>query len=121
MGEFRVCDVPPVGGRISLSIGKWQVVTADSFVLSVVKNGFQILVQNHFPGVIRKVTVTPQDPKVILRIQEEIRDLISKNAIVQINDAPNLQLILKIANSRVRLYEAKLQANHWSLKLWINL
>ena len=92
MGEFRVCDVPPVGGRISLFIGKWQVVTADSFVLSVVKNGFQIFVQNHFPGVIRKVTVTPQDPKVILRIQEEIRDLISKNAIVQINDAPNLCL-----------------------------
>ena len=92
MGEFRVCDVPPVGGRISLFIGKWQVVTADSFVLSVVKNGFQILVQNHFPGVIRKVTVTPQDPKGILRIQEEICDLISKNAIVQINDAPNLCL-----------------------------
>ena len=94
MGEFRVCDVPPVGGRISLFIGKWRVliVTADSFVLSVVKNGFQILVQNHFPGVIRKVTVTPQDPKVILRIREEIRDLISKNAIVQIKDAPNLCL-----------------------------
>ena len=92
MGEFRDCDVPPVGGRISLFVGKWQVVTADSFVLSVVKNGFQISVQNHFPGVIRKVTVTPQDPKVVLRIQEEIHNLILKNAIVQINDAPNLCL-----------------------------
>ena len=95
MGGFRVCGVPPVGGRISLFVGKWQVgqvVTADSFVLSVIKNGFQILLQNHFPGVIRKATVTPQDPKVILRIQEEIRDLISKDAIVQINDTPSLCL-----------------------------
>ena len=49
-------------------------------------------VQSHFPGVIRKVTVTPQDPKVVLRIQEEIRDLISKDAIVQIDDVPNLCL-----------------------------
>ena len=45
-----------------------------------------------FFGVIRKVTVTPQDPMVILRIQEEICDLISKVAIVQIDDVPNLCL-----------------------------
>ena len=36
--------------------------------------------------------MTPKDPKVILRIQEEIRDLISINAIVQINDFPSLCL-----------------------------
>ena len=36
--------------------------------------------------------MTPQDPKVILRIQEEIRDLVLKNAIVQINDLPSLCL-----------------------------
>ena len=48
--------------------------------------------KNHFPGVLRKATVTPQDPQVVLRIQEEIRDLISKDAIVQINDVPNLCL-----------------------------
>ena len=92
MGDLRVCGDPPVGGRISLFVDKWQEVTVDTFVLSVIKNGFQISVQNHFPGVIRKVTVTPQDPEVILRIQEEIRDLVSKNAIVQINDLPSLCL-----------------------------
>ena len=62
------------------------------FFFSVVRNGFQFSVQSHFPGVIRKVTVTPQDPKVVLCIQEEIRDLISKDAIVQIDDVPNLCL-----------------------------
>ena len=36
--------------------------------------------------------MTPRDLKVILRIQEEIRDLISKNAIIQINDFPSLCL-----------------------------
>ena len=92
MGEFRVCGDPPVGGRISLFVEKWQEVTVDSFVLSVIKNGFQISVQNHFPGVIRKVTVSPRDPEVILCIQDEIRDLISKNAIDQIIDYPSLCL-----------------------------
>ena len=60
--------------------------TSDPFFLSVIRNGFQILVQSNFIGVFRKSSVTPKDPKVIRRIQEEIRDLISKNAIVQIRD-----------------------------------
>ena len=92
MGALRVSDCSPVGGRVSLSIQKWQVITSDSFILSVIKDGFQISVQSNFPGVIRKITVTPRDQKVILRIQEEIRDLISKNAIVQINDFLSLCL-----------------------------
>ena len=92
MGALRVSDYSPVGGRVSLFIQKWQVITSDSFILSVVKDGFKISVQSNFPGVIRKITVTPKDPKVILLIQEEIRDLISKNAIVQINDFPSLCL-----------------------------
>ena len=58
--------------------------TSDPFFLSVIRNGFQILVQSNFIGVFRKTSVTPKDPKVIHRIQEEIRDL--KNANVQIND-----------------------------------
>ena len=68
------------------------MITSDSFILSVIKDGFQISVQSIFPGVIRKTTVTPRDQKVILRIQEEIQDLISKNAIVQISDFPSLCL-----------------------------
>ena len=92
MGASRVSDCSPVGGRVSLFVQKWQVITSDSFILSVIKDGFQISVQSNFPGVIRKSTVTPRDQKVILRIQEEIRDLICKNTIVQINDFPNLCL-----------------------------
>ena len=91
-GDCRVGDYSPVGGRISRFTRKWQVVTSDLFVLSVVRNGFQIYVQSNFPGVIRKTTVTPKDPRVILRIQEEIRDLILKDAIVQIDDFQSLCL-----------------------------
>ena len=91
-GDLRVSDYSPVGGRVSRFIRKWQVVTSDPFILSVVRNGFQILVQSNFPGVFRKTTMTPKDPKVILLIQEEIRDLISKNVIVQINNFPSLCL-----------------------------
>ena len=92
MGASRVSDCSPVGGRVSLFVQKWQVFTSDSFILSVIKDGFQISVQSIFPGVIRKSSVTPRDQKVILHIQEVIRDLICKNAIVQINFFPNLCL-----------------------------
>lgn len=85
-------DPTPVGGRVALFISNWRKITSDPFVLSVIKDGFQISVLDHFPGVIRKVTVTPSDPKVVLRIREEIQDLILKRAIVQINDSPNLCL-----------------------------
>ena len=92
MGASRESDCSPVWGRISHFVQKWQVITSDSFILSVIKDGFQISVQSNFPVVLRKATVTPKDQKIILRIQEEIRDLICKNAIVQINDFPNLCL-----------------------------
>ena len=45
-GDLRVGNFSPVGGRVSRFIRKWQVVTSDHFVLSVVRNGFQIL-ENH--------------------------------------------------------------------------
>ena len=93
MGASRVSDCSPDGGRVSLFVRKWQVITSDSFILSVIKDGFQIAVQSNFPGVIRKTTVTPRDQKVILRIQEEILDFICKNAIVQINDFPNFVFV----------------------------
>ena len=92
MGASRESGRSPVRGGFSLFVQKWQVITSDSFILSIIKDGFQISVQSNFPGVIRKPTVTPRDQKIILRIQEEIRDLICKNAIVQINDFLNLCL-----------------------------
>ena len=64
MGASRESDCSPVGGRVSLFVQKWQVITSDSFILSVIKDGFQISVQNNFPGVIRKATVTPRDQKI---------------------------------------------------------
>ena len=58
------------------------------------KRRFSNFSSEHFPGVLRKATVTPEDQKIILRIQKEIRVLICKNAIVQINNFPNLCLSL---------------------------
>ena len=82
----------PVGARLSLFVDAWRGITQDVFVLSVVSHGFQISFTPDFPGVIRKATVTPRDPKALLSIQSEIKDLISKSAIVQVNDFPNLCL-----------------------------
>ena len=35
MGASRESDCSPVGGRVSLFVQKWQVITSDSFILSV--------------------------------------------------------------------------------------
>ena len=74
----------PVGGRLSLFVDHWVKITQDHFILSVVRQGFLISVQNNFPGVLREVTVPPRDPRVHVAICEEIQELIQKNAIVQI-------------------------------------
>ena len=70
----------------------WVKITQDHFILSVVRQGFLISVQNNFPGVLREVTVPPRDPRVHVAICEEIQELIQKNAIVQIDDFPLLCL-----------------------------
>ena len=41
----------PVGGRLSLFVAQWQNITRDHFIISVVRQGFQISVQVNFPGV----------------------------------------------------------------------
>ena len=82
----------PVGGRLALFLSAWKDITQDVFVLSIISHGFRISLNANFPGVIRQVTNVPRDQKALLSIQGEIRDLISKNAIVQIDDFPNLCL-----------------------------
>ena len=73
-------NIVPVGGRLSLFVAQWQNITRDHFIFSVVRQGFQISVQNNFPGVLREVTVPPRDPKAHLAICKEIQELILKKA-----------------------------------------
>ena len=87
-----MCGDPPVGGRISLfcrHVASSHIRCRCSFCCAI---WFPIFGSKPFSGCHTEVTVTPQDPKVILRIQEEILDLFSKVAIVQIDDVPNLCL-----------------------------
>ena len=84
--------IVPVGGRLRLFVAQWQAFTRDHFILSVVRQGFQISVQNNFPGVLREITVPPRDQEAHLAICKEIRELILKQAIVQIDDFPLLCL-----------------------------
>ena len=82
----------PVGGRLSQFLSAWREITQDAFVLSVISHGFQISLLDDFPGLLRESTVVPRDVVARSAIQAEIRDLISKNAIVQVNDFPSLCL-----------------------------
>ena len=84
-GDWSV-GAPSVGGRLSLFVAQWQNITRDHFIISVVRQGFQISVQNNFPGVLREVTVPPRDPKAHLAICKEIQELVLKKAIVQVDD-----------------------------------
>ena len=81
-----------MGGRLSFRLREWKNITDDVFVLSIIAHGFRISVSEDFPGVLREVTATPKDAKARLSIRSEIEDLISKNAIVQVNDSPRLCL-----------------------------
>ena len=80
--------IVPVGGRLRLFVAQWQEITRNHFIISVVRQGFQISVQNNIPGVLREVTVPPRDQEAHLAICKEIRELILKQAIVQVDDFP---------------------------------
>ena len=81
-----------IGGRLNSFILNWQEITDDVFVLSVVRNGYQISVLDSFPGVIREVTKSPPKIEVLNAILLEIDTLILKGAVVQVTDSPELCL-----------------------------
>ena len=81
-----------MGGRLSFRLREWKNITDDVFVLSIIAHGFRISVSDDFPGVLRETTATPKDAKARFSIRSEIEALISKNAIVQVNDSPRLCL-----------------------------
>ena len=86
-------NIVPVGGRLSLFVAQWQNITGDHFIISVVRQGCQITVQNNFRGGgLREVTVPPRDQKSHIAICKEIQELVLKKAIVQIDDFPLLCL-----------------------------
>ena len=84
--------IVPVGGRLCLFVAQWQEITRDHFILSVVRQGFKISVKNIFPGVLQEVTIPPRDQEAHLAICKDIRELILKQAIVQVDDFPLLCL-----------------------------
>ena len=49
----------PVGGRLSLFVDHWVKITQDHFILSVVRQGFLISVQNNFRGCYGKSPYPP--------------------------------------------------------------
>ena len=79
--DYMVSDLVntvPVGGRLSLFVDHWVKITQDHFIISVVRQGFLISVQNNFPGVLREDTILPRDPKAHVAICKEIQELIQK-------------------------------------------
>ena len=83
-----------IGGRLNLFVQNWQEITDDAFVLSVIRNGYQISVLESFPGVLREVTKSPPKVQVLNAILQEIDTLVLKRAVVQVTDSPELCLSL---------------------------
>ena len=54
-----------IGGRLNLFVHNLQEITDDAFVLSVIRNGYQISVLESFPGVLWVVTKSPQKVQVL--------------------------------------------------------
>ena len=61
-----------IGGRLNTFVLNWLEITDDAFVLSVVRNGYQISVLESFPGVLREVTKS--SPKVEVFEYDSFRD-----------------------------------------------
>ena len=97
--EFLFMDTPPefvsldlldcrppgdVGGRVSFCLDNWQVITQDPWVLSVVKEGYQI------EWVSKPCQIVPPfqptfSPEINALVDKEVQDMILKGAIIEVS------------------------------------
>ena len=83
-------QVSPVGGRLSNFVEGWKRITNDPYVLSIVAKGYRlrftsIPLLRQIPWEIR----SPQDPKEVLGMREQISLMLQKNAITEVTpDSP---------------------------------
>ena len=78
-------QVSPVGGRLSNFVEGWKHITNDPYVLSIVAKGYRLRFTS--PPLLRQIPWeirSPQDPKEILGMREQITLMLQKNAITEV-------------------------------------
>ena len=82
----------PVGGRLRKFLPAWKSITDDVFVLSVIKNGLRIDLEEPLPrGVIRSRS-PPQSILFQEHIVSEVTSLLEKDAVERVRDHDRLCL-----------------------------
>ena len=75
----------PVGGRLSNFVEGWKHITNDPYVLSIVAKGYRLRFTS--PPLLRQIPWeirSPQDPKEVLGMREQITIMLQKNAITEV-------------------------------------
>ena len=75
----------PVGGRLSNFVEGWKRITNDPYVLSIVAKGYRLRFTS--PPLLRQIPWeirSPQDPKEVLGMREQITFMLQKNAITEV-------------------------------------
>ena len=78
-------QVSPVGGRLSNFVEGWKRITNDPYVLSIVAKGYRLRFTS--PPLLRQIPWeirSPQDPKEVLGMREQIALMLQKNAITEV-------------------------------------
>ena len=82
----------PVGGRLSNFVEGWKRITNDPYVLSIVAKGYRLRFTS--PPLLRQTPWeirSPQDPKEVLGMREQITLMLQKNAITEVPpDSPGI-------------------------------
>ena len=80
----------PVGGRLSNFVEGWKRITYDPYVLSIVAKGYRLRFTS--PPLLRQIPWeirSPQDPKEVLGMREQITIMLQKNEITEVSpDSP---------------------------------
>ena len=77
--------VSPVGGRLSNFVEGWKRITNDPYILSIVAKGYRLRFTS--PPLLRQIPWeirSPQDPKEVLGMREQITLMLQKNAITEV-------------------------------------
>ena len=82
----------PVGGRLQLFLPAWEKLAGDRFALSVVREGFRVILSRPLPNGAIRCRAPPLPPLHQQHVADEVRSLLEKGAIEQVLDSPGLSI-----------------------------
>lgn len=89
--------VSPVG-RLNKEIEKWVEITDDTYILDVIKHGYQLPLKDNPPGIVLRNNRSARNN--ITFVREEVKNLLERGVVSQVSEVPKVVNPLTVAYNK---------------------